>query len=180
MEAIMAHRKAIVISLFLLGVCSTDSKAVALECSELSNDLVRGNTVVGQFRTPSGPAALTGPDGQVVGENFVVSARGRDDGIYVQQITGVSDFWSEVSGFGLTLSEPSAVVHGDFVRLFVRGTDNEIWENKLAPDSRWTKVQGGLLTLSGPAAGVFRRQDGSGELLKLFARDTDGRIYEVG
>ena len=59
------------------------------------------------------------------------------------------------------------------LHLFVRGTDNRIYQNRLTGNrwSRWTEVPGGGLTTSGPAVTVHRGA------LYLAVRGTDNAVY---
>jgi hypothetical protein len=58
--------------------------------------------------------------------------------------------------------------------LFVRGTDDRIYQNKLHRStwSGWSELPGGGLTPSGPAAARFGEDD-----LYVFVRGTDHGIY---
>ncbi|MDE2484955.1 MAG: hypothetical protein KGL32_06850 [candidate division NC10 bacterium] len=59
-----------------------------------------------------------------------------------------------------------------FLRLFVQGIDNKIYENHHVLDwSGWGEVPGDGLTLSGPAAVL------DGGLVRLFVRGLDNRVY---
>jgi len=102
--------------------------------------------------------------------------RGTNNKIYQNRLHYYSgwDGWVEVTGSGLTLSNPGATVYQNKLYLFVRGTDNRIYQN--LRDSRhwsgWSEVAGGGLTPSGPAATVY------GNTLYLFVRGTDNGIYQ--
>jgi len=82
--------------------------------------------------------------------------------------------WSEVPGSGLTPSGPGATVYQGKSFLFVRGTDNRIYQNLLTNNSwsGWSEVPGGGLTPSNPGATVYQNR------LFLFVRGTDNRIYQ--
>jgi hypothetical protein len=173
---------AAVISLSILGtLCSIQVQATPMiSCQELTGEQdVR--------LTPSGPAAVTG-----VQSNFSilnVYVRGQDDRIYQNAFTHAGfSVWNEVPGGGLfpggalTRSEPAAAISGNVVELFIRGTDNRIYENNTNDGTNWSgwfEVMGGGiipipgLTLSGLAAVLDRGA------LKLFERGTDDRIYET-
>jgi hypothetical protein len=82
----------------------------------------------------------------------------------------------EVPGNGLTLSGPAPIFFNNELRLFIRGTDNRIYENVLTQGGVWTGwwevPDYGKLTLSGPAATVL------GNKLYLFVRGAYDRIYQ--
>jgi len=65
-------------------------------------------------------------------------------------------------------------------KLFVRGTDNRIYENDFDPDvgsfTKWSEVFGDGLTLSAPAA--VANEHGRFHFLKLFVRGLDNRLDE--
>jgi hypothetical protein len=81
--------------------------------------------------------------------------------------------WSEVPGAGATRDAPEAVNYRGDQYLFVRGTDNKIYLNRLSNGgwSGWSEVPGAGATLSAPAAVSFRHA------LRLYVRGTDDRIY---
>ena len=60
--------------------------------------------------------------------------------------------WSEVPGAGLTLSASAAVSFDDALRLYVRGTDDRIYVNKLSNGtwSGWSEVPGAGATGDAP------------------------------
>ncbi|GAW32964.1 hypothetical protein JDF658_27290, partial [Carboxydocella sp. JDF658] len=66
------------------------------------------------------------------------------DRIYLNRLSplGIWSGWSEVPGGGLTLAEPEAVGFRSELNLFVRGTDNGIYQNILRRDlwSGWSEV----------------------------------------
>jgi hypothetical protein len=74
----------------------------------------------------------------------------------------------------LTPSGPGATVYQGKSFLFVRGTDNRIYQNLLTNNSwsGWSEVPGGGLTPSNPGATVYQNR------LFLFVRGTDNRIYQ--
>ena len=82
--------------------------------------------------------------------------------------------WSEVSGGGLTLSRPAAVMQGN-LHLFVSGLDDRIYVNSRNGNnwSGWGEVPGGGLTKHQPSSVV----DSLG-YLHLFVTGTDKVIYE--
>src|SRR3712207_7693462 len=45
--------------------------------------------------------------------------------------------WSEVPGAGLTPDAPAAVVHRNWLYVFVRGTDNRIYVNRQNNGGNW-------------------------------------------
>jgi hypothetical protein len=162
-----------VISLCLLGsIYNMDSRALAaLRCADLPGD----------GRTPSGAAVAADAT------HFDVFIRGNDDHIYRNRGSksawniGIPNSptswsgWSEVSGGGMTRSEPAAVwVVGPNVMLFVRGLDDRIYENVFYGSGwgGWSEVPGGGLTLSGPAAVVHNG------IRKLFVRGLNDGIFE--
>lgn len=81
--------------------------------------------------------------------------------------------WSEVPGNGLTTDAPETVNYHGANLVFVRGTDNHIYLNRLADGiwSGWSEVPGGGQTLSAPAAVVYRHD------LRLYVHGTDDHIY---
>ena len=81
--------------------------------------------------------------------------------------------WSEVPGNGFTKDAPEAISYHGRHYLFVRGTDDRIYLNRLTGNgwSGWSEVPGGGFTLSAPAASVYRG------VLRLYVRGTDDRIY---
>src|SRR6478735_740974 len=63
--------------------------------------------------------------------------------------------WSQVPGGGATPDAPGATTYQGRLYVFVRGTDNKIYLNRLTGSSAWTgwsEVPGGGFTPSGPAA----------------------------
>jgi len=82
--------------------------------------------------------------------------------------------WSQVPGNGLTTAGPATTVYQGKTYLFVRGTDNRIYQNVLTNSSwsGWSQVYGNGLTPSGPAATVYQNK------LFLFVRGTDNAIYQ--
>src|ERR1700730_4734167 len=148
-----------------------DSRALAqLNCKEISGINLSDMPPF----TSSGLAVVDYNQSGI--ETVSAYIRGTDDRIYsnIRETTGTWTFWGEVLGHGLTISEPAVIFYANILRIFVRGTDNGIWENEFDGRS-WTgffAVQGGGLTLSGPAA-----VNDSGTL-KLFVRGLDNRIWE--
>jgi len=58
--------------------------------------------------------------------------------------------------------------------VFVQGTDNRIYRNRLNTNGSWTgwaEIPGGGLTPSAPGPGVYKGD------LSVFVRGTDNRIY---
>ena len=131
---------------------------------------------------PGDQSTISEPAAVIYNGVLKLFVRDQDSKIYEADFTGSPiepdtgwSPWSEVPGEGLTLSGPAAVVGQDGVlRLFVRGFDDEIYENDLRGGSfkEWRKVPAGGLTISTPAAVVHNK------LLKLFVRGIDNRIYE--
>jgi hypothetical protein len=81
--------------------------------------------------------------------------------------------WAEIPGGGATPDAPAATVFNNTLYLFVRGTDNKIYLNRLGSSwSGWSEVPGAGATPAAPAATVF-----SGKLY-LFVPGTDDRIYQ--
>ena len=82
--------------------------------------------------------------------------------------------WGQVPGNGFTPSGPAATVYNGTSYLFVRGTDNKIYQNVLTNThwSGWRQVPGNGLTLSRPGATVYQNR------LYLFVQGTDSRIYQ--
>jgi hypothetical protein len=112
-----------------------------------------------------------------------IFVRGSDNRIYQTDYDGIGFHeWAEVPGDGLTLSGPAAtffappVITPHGLMLFVRGTDNRIYQNILPTlETRWlgwTEVPGDGLTISKPAPIEY------GGDLRLFVRGTNDRIYE--
>ena len=82
--------------------------------------------------------------------------------------------WSQVPGGGATPDAPGATTYQGRLYVFVRGTDNRIYLNRLTGSSAWTgwsEVPGGGFTPSGPAATSYAGQ------LYLFVRGLDSKIY---
>jgi hypothetical protein len=82
--------------------------------------------------------------------------------------------WGEIPGNGFTKDAPGATSYLGRLYLFVRGTDNRIYQNILSGTSwgTWGEVPyNNGFTPSGPAATVY------GGSLYLFVRGTDDRIY---
>jgi hypothetical protein len=81
--------------------------------------------------------------------------------------------WSPVPGGGLTPSSPEGVAFNGEPWLFVRGTNNRLYLNRLTGGSwtGWSEVPGGGLTPSSPGAVVFNNE------LYLFVRGTDDALY---
>jgi hypothetical protein len=132
----------------------------------------KADELPGHGRRPSGPAVAVNK------YNTNVFVRGSDDHIYWWKGPGSSG-WQEVHNSGMTRSEPAAVYYnlntigGDSLELYVRGLDNRIYWN--LPDSigsPWHEVDGGGLTLSGPAVVM------QGGKEKLFIRGLDNGIWE--
>src|SRR5947209_10087122 len=82
--------------------------------------------------------------------------------------------WSEVPGNGFTLSAPGTTDYQGSLYVFVRGTDDRIYQNWLTGYSwsGWSEVPGNGFT---PAALVATVYQGS---LSVFVRGTDDRIYQ--
>jgi hypothetical protein len=150
------------ISVFLLALLSSASPralALPLTCKEVPGDGL----------TSSKPAVATALQGLTL-DLFV---RGQDDLIYENVWVHPDGFtgWSEIPGDKLTISEPAAVVYNGHPWVFIRGTDNRIYHNKL-DGAGWSEVPGNWQTLSGPAVVLLK-----GNSLSLFVRGTDNRIY---
>jgi hypothetical protein len=61
--------------------------------------------------------------------------RGNGDGIFQNRRRGSSwSGWSELPGGGRTPSGPAAVKFGEDLYVFVRGTDDSIYRNRLSLD----------------------------------------------
>jgi len=112
--------------------------------------------------------------------------RGTNNRIYVNTQIEVAPWsgWSEVPGHGLTLSGPTAafstVSGGTFLNLFVRGTNNHLYVNRLSNFTTWSgwrEVPGHGLTPSAPAATSGLPTVNAGNTLYLFDRGTDNKIY---
>jgi hypothetical protein len=160
------------VSLFVLGVlCNIEAKAqVPINNCRAFPDGV----------TPSAPAAVY----SIVSKFSVpkIFRRGTNDRIYESRFDGINwSIWSEVPGGWSTISEPAAAFivrqilqNSGPLELFVRGTDNGIYENTFDGNSwsTWSEVPGGGQTLSGPAA-----VDDGGSL-ELFVRGLDDGIWE--
>ena len=99
----------------------------------------------------------------------------RQDTAFTQNMTAAAwSGWREVPPRnGLTPDAPGATVYQGRSYLFVRGTDNRIYQNRLTNTSwsGWSQVPGNGLTPSGPAATVYQGR------LYLFVRGTDNAIY---
>jgi Zn-dependent metalloprotease len=82
--------------------------------------------------------------------------------------------WNPVPGGGVTSSAPAAAVVNSALHVFVRGTDNAIYQNVFNGSTwtGWSPVPGGGATLAGPTATVL------GGVLHLFVRGTDSGIYD--
>src|SRR5262249_37987339 len=89
---------------------------------------------------PDNLMALSEP-GTIVNDLVTFFVRVSDNRIFQSDFDGLAfDEWTEVPGGGLTLSGPAAIVFSSFsvpieppsgLRLYVRGTDNGIYENVL-------------------------------------------------
>jgi hypothetical protein len=88
--------------------------------------------------------------------------------------------WVEIPGRGRTISTPAPILHTGLLKLFVRGTDNRIYESDFDGanwSEEWVEVRGGGLTLARPSSVVeFFGSEGR-SILKLFVTGTDDRIY---
>ena len=81
--------------------------------------------------------------------------------------------WGEVPGGGLTPDAPATTNYEDTNYVFVRGTDNRIYQNRYngANWTGWSEVPGGGLTPSAPYAVKYRGG------LYLFVRGLDNRVW---
>jgi hypothetical protein len=144
--------------------------------------------VPGGFRAGgTGPAAVL-----FEGRLFLFALDGRNR-IFVNVLEPVRQTWSgwsEVPGDGIGTHGLAAAVFADFtyqsvgfheLDLFVRGTDGEIWINRLhgllpaVPWSGWSRVPGGRVTTHGPAAVPTTSARIN---ISLFVRGTDGAAWE--
>lgn len=89
--------------------------------------------------------------------------------------------WSQVPGNGLTTAGPATTVYQGKTYLFVRGTNQRIYQNVLTNSSwsGWSEVYGNGLTPSNPGVTVYQNK------LYLFVQGTDfvpgtggSRIYQ--
>jgi hypothetical protein len=80
--------------------------------------------------------------------------------------------WSALPGGGATSSGPEVVTFNGEPWVFVRGTDDHIYQNRLTGGNwtGWSEVPGGGLTVGEPSAAVF-----NGELY-LFVRGSSNRF----
>jgi hypothetical protein len=129
----------------------------------------------GWSQVPGNGFTLSGPATTFDQGNDYVFVRGTNNHIYMNTFNGTTwSGWSEVPGHGLTPSAPAVTKSTsgsdlDLLNLFVRGTDNKIYENilRVAGWSGWREVPGHGSTIDSPAAlGDF-----------LFVRGTNDRIY---
>ena len=141
-----------------------------------------GTTWSGWREVPGHGFTIDSPAAQ--GEYLFV--RGSNNRIYVNTQIEVAPWsgWSEVPSNGLTLSGPTAafstVSGGTFLNLFVRGTNNHLYVNRLSNFttwSGWSEVPGNGLTPSAPAASSGLPTVNAGNTLYLFDRGTDNKTY---
>ena len=143
--------------------------------------------VPGGGRTASAPAVALGPGG-----TLHLAVRSASNRIYYNRSVGVSSVgggynfstwtgWSEIPGGGLTPSAPAIRFVRWGVSVFVRGTDNGIYENTLNTNftgwSGWGEIPGGGRTTAGPAAAGWYG-GGVPVWTYLVVQGTDGRIYD--
>ncbi|HYG60861.1 MAG TPA: hypothetical protein VD902_22515, partial [Symbiobacteriaceae bacterium] len=76
---------------------------------------------------------------------------------------------------GATLDTPAPVRFGGNLHLFVRGTDNGIYWNRMSRQTgwgEWRELPGGGRTTAAPCAVEF------GNRMHVFVRGTDDRLYQ--
>jgi hypothetical protein len=107
-----------------------------------------------------------------------VAVRGTDGRLYdnLRDLAGSWTGWREVPGGGLTSSGPGSAAFNGQLWYFVRGTDNRVYQNRLAAGAGstwtgWSEVPGGGLTPSGPEAAA------TSTALFLVVQGTDSGIY---
>jgi hypothetical protein len=147
---------------------------------------VDGTDFTGWFEIPPGNGATIFPPAAVIHNGILkVFVTNPDHFIYQNTFKGSPaqpdigwTGWVEVTNpqgdGGRARSGVAAVVYQGILKLFIRGFDDEIWENDFVSGSftGWDRVPGHGVTLSTPAAVVHNN------VLKLFIRGADDGIYE--
>ncbi len=110
--------------------------------------------IIDQIQIPQPPPFKSIPDQETVSSQIQCSL----------------SLWTEVPGDGSTPSTPLGIFTNGHFTLFVRGTDNKIYQNNDL--SQWIEIPGDGFTLDGPGGLVDEKGN-----LQLFVRGTDNALY---
>lgn len=143
------------------------------------------NNWSGWSELPGGGRTLSAPAAVVYGGRLHLFVRGLNDGIWMNALNETEprtwSGWSELPSGGRTLSSPAAVAEsldplGGSLAVFVRGTNDGIWQNVLnrlnGTWSGWNELPGGGRTLSSPTAVMYNNR------LHLFVRGLNDGVWE--